>query len=235
MRISSGVRGFDELIGGGFPEGRLYMISGPPGSGKTTFCAQFLAQGVEENHTCVFLSMDESKKEITEDMSSFDFEFSNYVKSGQIKFLNVFSEEGRRLLNESRSSGAPLNSKNVGERILRIAGSDGVDRIVIDSMMLLDNFFGSSDDNLVQFLTSLKQVDSTVLLVSEMSAPMSYADEQYLATGVIVFHNCMNESGMSRGIQVLKLRGTEVDCEVQDLEFSPTGITVSTEQKAIQS
>lgn len=235
MRVSSGIKGFDELVGGGFPEGRLYMISGPPGSGKTTFCAQFLAQGVEENQTCIFISMDESKEEIGEDMAVYDFGFSEYLNSGRLKFLNVFSEEGQRLLNESHSSEAPLNSKNVGDRIIRIAGSDGVDRIIIDSMMLLDNVLGESDDDLVQFLTSLKQVDSTVLLISEMTDPMSYADEQYLATGVIVFHNCVNSTGMNRGVQVLKMRGTDVDCEIREMELSDSGVEISSEKKAIHS
>jgi len=231
MRVSSGVRGFDELVDGGFPDGRLYVISGPPGSGKTTFCAQFLTNGVKQNDTCVFLSMHETKREISDDMSDYSFKFSDFLDAGQIKFLNVFSQEGKRLLNESRSASGAMNTENVSNRILRIAGSEGVDRIVIDSMMLLDHFFASAEDNLVQFLTSLKQVDATVLIISEMTDPTTYSDEHYLAHGVVFFHNYLDASGMTRGVQIVKMRGTGVDCDIREIEFSDRGLRVNPDQR----
>lgn len=231
MRVSSGVRGFDELLDGGFPDGRLYVISGPPGSGKTTFCAQFLTKGVKQNDTCVFLSMHETKREIADDMSSYQFQFSDFIDAGRIKFLNVFSQEGKRLLNESRSSSTAMNTENVSNRILRIAGSEGVDRIVIDSMMLLDQFFASAEDNLVQFLTSLKQVDATVLIISEMTDPTTYSDEHYLAHGVVFFHNYLDASGMTRGVQIVKMRGTGIDCDIRQIEFSDHGLRVHPDER----
>ena len=48
MRVSSGVPGFDELVEGGLLKDRLYVVSGPPGSGKTTFSSQFITQGAKE-------------------------------------------------------------------------------------------------------------------------------------------------------------------------------------------
>jgi len=45
MRIKSGIEGFDVLVEGGFLQGRQYLVSGSPGSGKTTFGVQFLTAG----------------------------------------------------------------------------------------------------------------------------------------------------------------------------------------------
>ncbi|WP_394295151.1 RAD55 family ATPase [Pyrococcus furiosus] len=47
-RIPTGVKGLDELIEGGLIPGRVYLITGPPGSGKTTLACNFFWKGLEE-------------------------------------------------------------------------------------------------------------------------------------------------------------------------------------------
>src|SRR6056297_3523673 len=89
MRLSSGVPGFDELIEGGLLPNRLYVVSGPPGSGKTTFCSQFITQGAKEGENCLYVTMHETKTELREDMSGFDFGFDRAIKSNAIQFLNL--------------------------------------------------------------------------------------------------------------------------------------------------
>ncbi|MCK4313278.1 KaiC 1, partial [Candidatus Bathyarchaeota archaeon] len=61
-KIATGIRGLDELVGGGFPEGRVILIIGGPGAGKTIMCSQFLYKGISEyQENGVFVSLDESK------------------------------------------------------------------------------------------------------------------------------------------------------------------------------
>lgn len=56
-RIPSGVPGLDELIGGGFLPGRVYVVTGPPGSGKTTLGMQFLAEGAKNDEKGLFIAL----------------------------------------------------------------------------------------------------------------------------------------------------------------------------------
>lgn len=63
-RASSGIAGLDEVLGGGFPAGKVYLIEGDPGAGKSTLGLQFLRAGVERGERCVYAVLAESIKEL---------------------------------------------------------------------------------------------------------------------------------------------------------------------------
>ena len=229
MRVSSGVPGLDDLIGGGLPASRLYVLSGPPGSGKTTLSTQFLVEGVKQGESGLFVSMHESRSDIVEDMSGYEFGFDRAIGTGQVTFVDVFSSEGKRLF---RPPGKHRDASSLINRLTGFIDSNGIERVVIDSTMLLDHFLADSDNNKIQFLTSLKRTDATVVLISEMTDPSSYTDEHYLAHGVIFMHNFLEEGGMQRGIQVLKMRGTKIETDIHDLSFGDNGVRVGTRRGA---
>lgn len=230
-RVETGVLGFDRLVEGGLFEGRLYVVSGPPGSGKTTFSTQFLVKGALEGKTCFFLSMHETKEELVNDMSSYDFGLDRANKRGRIEFLNVFSEEAKRILFRSSNAAGQSSPDALAKRIISFADSHDVDRVVIDSMMLLEHFFNDAEEDISRFLTRLKQANATVLLISEMTDPSAYTKEHYLGHGVIFLHNYLGTSGMQRGIQIVKMRGTGIDCDIRPVEFTDNGIEVDPDAK----
>jgi len=98
--------------------------------------------------------------------------------------------------------------------------------------MLLEHFLADSDNSKIQFLTSLKRTDATVVLISEMTDPSSYTDEHYLAHGVVFMHNFLENGGMQRGVQVLKMRGTKIRTDIHDLSFGDDGIRVGAKRGA---
>lgn len=225
MRVSSGVPGFDDLVEGGLLRDRLYVVSGPPGSGKTTFCSHFIARGAKEGEQCLYVTMHETKGELLRDMSGFEFGFDRAMKSDNVQFLNLVTESGKRTITQFGTDGGLTN------RLVAFIQSHDVDRAVIDSTMLLQHFFSDMAEEITGFLSALKQTDATVLLISEMTDPSSYSDEHYLAHGVIFFHNFLDSGGMTRGIQVIKMRGTAIDTEIRDLAFSDRGLRVRPEQQ----
>jgi len=223
MRVSSGVDGFDQLIDGGFPTGRLYVLSGPPGSGKTTFSAQFMAAGAAAGDTSLYVSMHETRDGITSDMADFEFGFSEAIESDSITFLDALSSEGRRFFG---GPGEKMDRTNVTNRLAGFINSRDIDRVVIDSTMLLRYLFDDSDTTLMRFLTAIKRTSATTLLISEMTDPSAYADEHFLAHGVVFFHNYLKDDGMRRGIQVIKMRGTDTNTEIHTLTFGANGLEI---------
>ena len=226
MRVSSGVPGFDELVEGGLLKDRLYVVSGPPGSGKTTFSSQFITQGAKEGENCLYVTMHETKEELMQDMSGYDFGFDQVMASGKVQFLNLVTDSGKRTITQFGTDGGLTN------RIVAFLEQQDIDRAVIDSTMLLQHFFENVSDEITGFLSALKQTETTTVLISEMTDPSSYADEHYLAHGVIFFHNYLESGGMTRGVQVIKMRGTAIDCDIREVEFSDRGLRVLADRKA---
>src|SRR5476649_946288 len=63
-RVQTGIVGLDEILGGGFPEDRMYLIEGTPGTGKTTLALQFLLDAVRHGQKAIYVTLSETKDEL---------------------------------------------------------------------------------------------------------------------------------------------------------------------------
>src|SRR5687768_4026255 len=63
-RASTGIAGLDNVLCGGLPCERLYLIEGNPGVGKTTLALQFLLEGLRRGEKCVYVTLSETKDEL---------------------------------------------------------------------------------------------------------------------------------------------------------------------------
>jgi len=61
VRTPTGIPGLDEILGGGLPQGRVVLVLGEPGAGKTILCSQYLANGIRLGESGLFVSMEEGK------------------------------------------------------------------------------------------------------------------------------------------------------------------------------
>ena len=63
-RVSTGIDGFDVILNGGFIGGRSYLLTGPPGGGKTTIGWHFLVEGVRRGETALYITFGEPEAEL---------------------------------------------------------------------------------------------------------------------------------------------------------------------------
>src|ERR1700722_13424358 len=63
-RAHTGISGLDDILGGGLPVDRLYLVEGTPGTGKTTLAMQFLFEAVSQSQPAIYVTLSESKEEL---------------------------------------------------------------------------------------------------------------------------------------------------------------------------
>src|SRR5438270_10781384 len=64
QRVATGISGLDDILNGGLPQGRLYLVEGDPGTGKTTLALQFLLAGIKQGESVIYVTLSESKNEL---------------------------------------------------------------------------------------------------------------------------------------------------------------------------
>ena len=244
MRIKSGIEGFDTLVEGGFLQGRQYLLSGTPGSGKSTFGVQFLAAGALLGETGAYVALSENISTLIEDMSRYNPQIDDMIKKKKLFFIDMgptidygeydeisslitpdcVSQSGDSLVNQ------PPTPFSVFKEVENHVKQFGIKRLVIDSLSSIrfaSRDTASQERSISRFIRNLKTLECTTILLSELTNPNAYTIEQFASHGVIFLHNFMDKQGnMVRGLQIIKMRGTKHDCEMRAIEFSNKGIKV---------
>lgn len=90
MPLSTGCERLDALLGGGVPSNRSLLVSGPPGTGKTTLGMQFLQAGLDDGEDCLFVSTEQTVDELEDTLDPYPFDLG----SGNLTVITVHSEPG---------------------------------------------------------------------------------------------------------------------------------------------
>ncbi len=88
-RVATGIKGFDELVEGGFPKGTTVLITGPPGSGKSIFSLQYLYNGIMNGENGVYVYMDSAIAILKEQARQMGWDFDKLEQEGKAKFVYV--------------------------------------------------------------------------------------------------------------------------------------------------
>ena len=201
-RVSTGITGFDEIIGGGLPRNRTILVQGDAGTGKSTFSLQYLINGATKfNENGLFLSLEYDPHFLVEDMRLFNWDINQLIHE---KKLNIITSRGG-LENPSEMSVNDLINF-IFEETRKINAK----RLVIDSLNSLELMFAKSNNmrkELSRFTSLIGDLDCTTLLLSEMNANQQLYT--YLSHGVIqLYYNKMGANRF-RAVEILKMRGVK--------------------------
>jgi len=90
VKLKTGIKGLDRLIGGGIESGSRTILYGPPGTGKTVFAMQFLWQGLKEGETVAYDVMDKPFPRLTAYFKSLGWNIEPYIKKGKFIAIQAF-------------------------------------------------------------------------------------------------------------------------------------------------
>jgi len=231
--VKTGIPGFDSALSVGLKKNSSVTVSGPPGSGKTTFGLQFIYSGANEfNEPGVYISLSQSIDEIKKDCRSFGWDIDSLVTKEKILMIDLrpFKIKGKIIgKDDSLYRGEQIPFEHLTKFILNSIKKIKAKRIVIDSISILgmqysDKFY--MRQGLHGMIQSLENFDVTSLLISEFSENNDTPIEWFVTSGIIQLDNQIIDNKIRRTIKITKLRGLEHSEQVHSLEFGSNGLYV---------
>ncbi|MGA2972681.1 MAG: ATPase domain-containing protein [Candidatus Bathyarchaeia archaeon] len=236
-RTATGIPGFDELLGGGFPRGRVLLVLGEPGAGKTILCSQFLTNGVNKfMENALYVSLEENRTHYDREMIQFGWDFSRAEKEGKFSFVDaspIRSIPGEVKVGKVTIGKQDFSLISLLEIIRSNAKAIAAQRIVIDPVSFL--IFQYPDETqrrkaLLDMVEALTETGATCLLSSELRRVgvkgRILQTEEYLVHGVILMQTIQTGKALERTIQVEKMRETQIDRQPRPYRITENGIEV---------
>jgi circadian clock protein KaiC len=222
-RASTGVQGMDKILGGGMLRGRLYVLRGVPGVGKTTFGLQFLLQGARHGEPLLYFSFSQSKSSLLDIARSHRWSLDRIAlrtaddnpdqREGQTIFPSAEVElmEQLRQLHEALADAAPARAVLDAGTALYAAYSDA--SVLQQGMQVLK--------------ARLAAKGCTALLLDDRDATPSDAPLEELADGVIAMtQHSASFGGIRRRLRIVKVQGAVFDEGSHDYRINTGGLTV---------
>jgi circadian clock protein KaiC len=207
-KAASGIKGLDELTGGGLPKGRPTLVCGGPGCGKTMLAVGFLVHGaIDENEPGVLISFDEAPADLEVNSRSLGYDLAGLEAKNLLAIDHVHLD-----LNDVEESGE-FDLEGLFIRIDLAVRKVGAKRVVLDT---IDTIFSGLPNEMIlrselrRLFRWLKDRGLTTVVTAERGtkAFTRHGIEEYISDCVILLDHRVHDEISTRRLRVVKYRGS---------------------------
>jgi circadian clock protein KaiC len=225
-KLNAGVDGLEEVLGGGYPDGRTTMLKGGPGSGKTLFALQFLYYSALKGTPGIFVTFEESAAAVRENAATLGWDFPALEEKG---LLFIYHAK----MDPAAVTAGPFSLNALMAIIDGKSKAMGARQLVIDAIDILMRRFDDTarardelnslhewlDEKRITALLSVKSNDDP-----DMSTRFGFLD--YMADCVIRLDHRVSDQVSTRRLRVLKYRGSAFGSNEYPYVIGATGISL---------
>ncbi|HPE72242.1 MAG TPA: circadian clock protein KaiC [Candidatus Competibacter sp.] len=218
-RLSSGVERLDTMLGGGYFRGAAVLLSGAPGTTKTTLCGAFAEAACRRNERVLYVGFDESPAEITRNLRSVGIDLTPHLDSG---LLRMHAAGARRM--------------HAVEHLLDIRNlmrAHQPDCLMIDPLSaVIKDGRGIHHRVPERLLQLIKPAGITLLCTSLIEGNDPYAEASTVQVSTVAdtwihLSYAIRAGERNRALTIVKLRGSAHSKQVRELILSDRGITLA--------
>jgi len=218
-RISIGISALDEMLGGGIFVGSSTLITGSPGTGKSTLGLSFIADGLKNGEICLYAGFEESKKQVLRNAKNFGWDFEQYEREGLLIMRCIYPNE--KHLEEHLAE------------IKQIVEGKKIRRCVVDPLSAISNAF--SVEEFMSFSKRLngylKTREVTPLFTSATTSLISNSKDvdsnlSTISDNIILLRYVEMQGNVQSVINVIKMRGSEHSKNLRLYDITDKGIVV---------
>ncbi len=227
QRVGTGISGLDDILNGGLPQGRLYLVEGDPGTGKTTLALQFLLAGIKQGESVIYVTLSESKSELEQVVHSHGWSAESLQIYEMAPGEDDLGPEAQYTVFHPSEVELADTMTAVLEQVDKIRPR----RVVFDSLSELRMLARDPLRYRRQILALKRHFagrNCTVLLLDDRTAEGSHDLQlQSIAHGVVMMQSLERDFGIKRRrVEVRKLRGSSFREGFHDYTIETGGISI---------
>ncbi len=224
--LSTGVSGLDNILGGGLTAGRIYLIEGEPGTGKTTTGMQFLVEGANRGESVVYITLAETAAELRGVADSHGWSMDGVHVHEVLPSENLLKPEAQYTMFHP----SEVEMGTTTQLILAVIEELKPTRVVLDSLSELQ-LLADTPLRYRRQVLALKQFFSsracTVMLLDDRTAAGIDLQVRSIAHGVVTLEQSVKDYGAERRrVRVVKYRGQAFRGGMHDYDIQRGGLRV---------
>lgn len=225
LRLATGIAGLDDVLAGGFPAERMYLVHGLPGVGKTTLALQFLLEGVRLGESVLYISLSETEQEIRQVAAS-----HGWSLDGVSLYELTSAEQTLHLDENTLYSTEDVELRETISVLLKEVDRLRPSRVVFDSLSEI-RLLSQTGSLYRRQILGLKRFfagrNCTVLLLDDRTGLDVDNQVESLAHGVVALEQAPKQYGADRRrLRVVKLRGSTFRSGHHDFDVREGGLVV---------